>query len=86
MTTRKIAKNVAETSSAVDILAKGVAESAIASQEINQNIAGVDEAARQSSSGAAQTMDAGATLTRLASQLETLVGQFKVTDSGATAA
>jgi methyl-accepting chemotaxis protein len=86
ITTKEIAKNVAQTSSAVDVVARGVVESAAASQEISRNVVGVDEAAKQSLSGAAQTMEAGATLASLSDQLQSLVGQFKVTESGATAA
>ncbi len=86
ITTREIAKNVAQTSLAMDVVARGVAESATASQEISRNIVGVDQAAKQSASGAAETREAGTTMTRLAAELQSLVGQFSVAESDATAA
>jgi methyl-accepting chemotaxis protein len=56
----------------------GVTQSAMASKEITQNITGVDSAARQTAQGAAQTQTAGVELSKLAEELQTLVGQFKV--------
>jgi methyl-accepting chemotaxis protein len=78
VTTREIARNVSETSSAAQTVARGVAESAAASQEITRNIVGVDEAAKQTAQGAAQTQLSGRDLSRLAEQIKLLVGQFKI--------
>jgi methyl-accepting chemotaxis protein len=56
----------------------GVTQSASASKEITQNIVGVDQAAKQTAQGAAQTQTAGAELSKLAEALQSLVGQFKI--------
>ncbi|MGA2061435.1 MAG: methyl-accepting chemotaxis protein [Thermoguttaceae bacterium] len=78
VTTKEIAQNVAQTSSAAETVSVGVTQSAMASKEITQNIAGVDQAAKQTAQGAAQTQTAGVELSKLAEELQTLVGQFKV--------
>jgi methyl-accepting chemotaxis protein len=78
VTTREIAQNVAQTSSAAETVSVGVTQSAMASKEITQNIAGVDQAAKQTAQGAAQTQTAGVELSKLAEELQSLVGQFQV--------
>ncbi len=78
ITTKEIARNVAQTAQAADTVSKGVAESATASQEITRTIVSVDQAARQSSQGAALTQRAGQNLSSLSSDLQSLMGQFKV--------
>ena len=78
VTTKEIAQNVAQTSSAAETVSVGVTQSAMASKEITQNIAGVDQAAKQTAQGAAQTQIAGAELSKLAEELQMLVGQFQV--------
>jgi methyl-accepting chemotaxis protein len=78
VTTKEIAQNVAQTSSAAETVSVGVTQSAMASKEITQNIAGVDQAAKQTAEGAAQTQTAGAELSKLSEELQMLVGQFKV--------
>jgi methyl-accepting chemotaxis protein len=78
VTTKEIAQNVAQTSSAAETVSVGVSQSATASKEITQNIAGVDQAAKQTAAGAAQTQTAGVELSKLAEELQSLVGQFKV--------
>jgi methyl-accepting chemotaxis protein len=78
ITTKEIALNVTQTSQAAETVSEGVTQSAAASQEIMQNIAGVDQAAKQTAAGAAQTQTAGAELSKLAEELQTLVGQFQV--------
>lgn len=78
ITTKEIAQNVAQTSNAVESVTRSVIESANASKEITRNIVGVNEAAQHSSTGAAKTMNAGEELAKLADELQTLVGQFKV--------
>lgn len=78
ITTKEIAQNVSQTAAAAETVAKSVNESATASHEITKNIAGVDQAAREAAQGAAQTQAAGSELSKLAEELQTLVGQFKV--------
>jgi methyl-accepting chemotaxis protein len=78
VTTKEIAQNVAQTSSAAEQVSVGVTQSAMVSKEITQNIAGVDQAAKQTAQGAAQTQTAGVELSKLAEELQALVGQFKV--------
>lgn len=78
ITTKEIASNVAQTATAAETVSQGVAQTASASGEITRNIAAVDEAAKQTATGAAQTRSAGAELSKLAEQLQSLVGQFKV--------
>jgi methyl-accepting chemotaxis protein len=78
VTTKEIAQNVAQTSQAAETVSVGVTQSATASKEITQNITGVDQAAKQTAQGASQTQTAGAELSKLAEELQSLVGQFKV--------
>jgi len=78
VTTKEIARNITQTSDAAALVSTGVAESASASQEITRNIAGVDQAARQTSQGASQTQTASGELSKMAEQIQSLVGQFKV--------
>jgi methyl-accepting chemotaxis protein len=78
VTTKEIAQNVAQTSHAAETVSVGVTQSASASKEITQNIVGVDQASKQTAQGAAQTQTAGAELSKLAEELQSLVGQFKI--------
>lgn len=78
ITTKEIAQNVSETSSAATTISTGVSESASASQEINRSITEVDQAAKQTSAAATQTRESGEVLSQLASELQGLVGNFKV--------
>jgi len=84
-TTKEIARNVSQSSTVAQTVARGVAESAAASQEITRNIVGVDQAAKQTAQGASQTQAAGDDLSRLAEQLQSLVGQFKTGDASSLA-
>ncbi len=77
ITTREIARNVAETSAAAQTVARGVAESATVTKEIAKNINEVDTAARQTAQGATVTQSASNKVSDVAEQLHTLVGQFK---------
>ncbi|MGQ9650154.1 MAG: methyl-accepting chemotaxis protein [Phycisphaerae bacterium] len=77
-TTKEIAQSISQTASAAETVSQGVAQSAAVSKEITKNIAGVDQAAKQTAQGAAQTQAAGNDLSKLAEQLQGLVGQFKV--------
>ena len=78
ITTKEIAQNVVQTSHAAETVSVGVTQSAMASKEITQNIAGMDQAAKQTAQGAAQTQIAGVELSKLAEELQALVGQFQV--------
>ncbi len=84
ITTKDIARNVAESSAAAQTVTKGVAESATASQEIGRSMADVDLAARQTADGAAHAKASGQELSRLAEQLQSVVGQFKIDSSAAS--
>jgi len=57
-------------------------EASKGSTEIVQNITGVAQAAQSTASGATQTQAAAQELARLASELQSEVGQFKVDDEG----
>jgi methyl-accepting chemotaxis protein len=78
ITTREIAKNVSDSASAADMVARGVNESAAASEEITRNIVGIDEAAKDTTVAATKTRTAGDELNALASAINDLVGQFKI--------
>jgi methyl-accepting chemotaxis protein len=54
-----------------------VAEAAKGSNEIAQNITGVAQAARSTTEGASNTKDSADGLSRIALELQQLVGQFK---------
>ncbi len=77
ITTKEIAKNVAETSTAAQTVARGVAESASVTREIARNITDVDAAAKQTAQGAAVAQTASGKVSDVTEQLNTLVGQFK---------
>jgi methyl-accepting chemotaxis protein len=78
ITTKEIARNIAQSSSAAQAVAQGVSESARASQEITRIIVGVDQAARNAVEGAAQTESTGSGLSSVAEELKTLLNQFRV--------
>ena len=78
ITTKEIASNVSQTAQAASSVSTGVFDSACACQEINRNILSVDEAAKQTAQGAAQTQSAGLEMSKLSEELQTLVGAFKL--------
>lgn len=78
ITTKEIARNIAQSSTAAQTVAQGVSESARASQEITRIIVGVDQAARNAVEGAAQTESTGSGLSSVAEELKTLLNQFRV--------
>jgi methyl-accepting chemotaxis protein len=77
ITTKEIARNVAQTSLAAESVAKGVADSASVTHKIARNIVEVDQAAKQTAQGATIAQSASGKVTRVADQLQSLVGQFK---------
>ena len=78
ITTQEIARNMAETSHATELVSEGVSRSAASSGNLTTSIAAVDKAAQHTSSGAVETRDAGTELNKLADQLQTLVQQFQI--------
>ncbi|MBN1396154.1 MAG: methyl-accepting chemotaxis protein [Pirellulales bacterium] len=76
ITTKEIARNIAQTATAAETVAKGVAETANVTKEITRNIVQVDQAAKQTAEGATITQSASGKLTDVAGQLQSLVGQF----------
>jgi methyl-accepting chemotaxis protein len=78
ITTREIAKNVAETSTAAQTVTRGVAESATVTREIAKSIAQVDTAARRTVQGATIAQTAGGKVAQVVDELSSVVGQFKV--------
>ncbi|MBI9017176.1 MAG: methyl-accepting chemotaxis protein [Phycisphaerae bacterium] len=77
-TTKEISANIEQVADASATISKGISESASASKEITQNIVGIDTASKQTAQGAEQTQNAGSKLLKLSSDLQTLVGQFKI--------
>jgi methyl-accepting chemotaxis protein len=78
-----IATAVEQQSATTNEMTRNVADAAKGSGEITQNIAGVADAARGTSSSAQESQKAAHELAEMAVQLHTLVGQFKV-DASAT--
>jgi len=73
-----IAAAVEEQSATTNEIDRNVTEAAEGSSEIARNISGVAEAARHTSQGTGDTQKAAAELTRMASELQRLVGKFTV--------
>jgi methyl-accepting chemotaxis protein len=72
-----IASAVQEQTATTNEMGRNIAEASKGSAEITQNITGVATAAQSTSSGAMQTLSASGELSRMASELQKLVGQFK---------
>ncbi len=81
ITTRQISDNVSTTASAAESVARGVAETALASREITENITRVDSVLMQTAEGADESRDAGTRLSELASEMNGLIGQFRIKPS-----
>jgi methyl-accepting chemotaxis protein len=73
-----IASAVEEQTLTTREIGRNLAEAAFGTGEIARNISGVAEAARNTSSGAHQTQNSAALLSKLASELSGLVARFKV--------
>jgi len=80
-TTRQIASDISTTVAAAESVAYGINETALASREITQSIARVDQNLAKTTAGANDSQTAGEELSRLASQMQTMVSQFRVADS-----
>jgi methyl-accepting chemotaxis protein len=76
-----IASAVEEQTATTAEMNRNIAEAAKGSSEIAQNITGVAQAAQSTSGGATQTQSASGELSRMASELQQLVGQFKYEDA-----
>jgi methyl-accepting chemotaxis protein len=73
-----VAAAVEEQAAATAEIARNVNEAAIGTDEVNKSISSVSYAATETASGAAQSLHASEKLISIASELETLVGSFKV--------
>ena len=76
-----IATAVEEQSATTNEMSRNVQEAAKGSGEISQNIQGVATAAESTTRGAQDTLKAAQALTEMATQLRTLVDQFKLSDA-----
>jgi methyl-accepting chemotaxis protein len=81
-----IATAVEEQSATTNEMSRNVQEAAKGSGEISHNIQGVASAAESTTRGAQDTLQAAQQLTAMAVQLRSLVEQFKLSDSGSSAA
>lgn len=82
-TTQNIASNVGSTANLASSVATGVSESAAASREITESISQVDTVLQVTSENAASSQASGEELLRLASDMGSLVNQFRV-EGGST--
>ena len=76
-----IATAVEQQSATTNEMSRNVQEAAKGSGEISQNIQGVAAAAESTTRGAQDTLKAAQQLTEMATQLRTLVDQFKLSDT-----
>ena len=72
-----IASAVEEQTATTNEIGRNVAEAAKGSNEIAQNISGVAQAARSTSDGANDTQKSAAQLSKMAAELQALVGRFQ---------
>jgi methyl-accepting chemotaxis protein len=80
-----IASAVEEQTSTTNEIARNVAEAAQGGRQVADNIISVAAAAKNTSSGAANTLTASSELARMAGELQQLVGQFKYDGAETTA-
>ncbi len=73
-----IASAVEEQTATTNEMGRNISEAARGAGEITNNISGVAEAAQNTTSGANDTQAAAKALSEMASQLQTLVGRFKI--------
>ncbi|MEN0110175.1 MAG: methyl-accepting chemotaxis protein [Planctomycetota bacterium] len=78
ITTREIAENVSNAASATEVVVTAVKETADASRGINTGIRGVSDGATQTASAASATQAAGEEVSRLATELNGVVSQFRL--------
>jgi methyl-accepting chemotaxis protein len=75
---KEIIETSARTESMISLIASAATEQSAASSEISRTVADISDGARQSSNAAGQTASACEELSRLATGLEALVGQFRL--------
>jgi methyl-accepting chemotaxis protein len=73
-----IAGAVEEQTATTNEIGRNVGQAATGSSEIARNVSGVAEAARSTAQGASATLEAASALARLASELQHVVGRFKL--------
>ncbi len=78
-----IAGAVEEQTATTNEIGRNVGQAATGSSEIARNVSGVAEAARSTAQGASATLEAASALARLASELQHVVGRFRLS-GGAT--
>lgn len=81
-----IASAVEEQSATTNEISRNLAQAATGSQNINQNISGVAQAARGTAEAAGVTQQSAQSLEQMANQLKQLVAQFKYQEEKAMAA
>lgn len=77
ITTQQISTHIGSTAELAETVARGVSESAQASREITENISHVDGVLQETAAGADQSRASGEELNRLASEMRSLVDQFR---------
>lgn len=75
-----LSRNASEAATAANDVSRNAAEAAAAVGEISSNIHGVSQATRDNTASAQQVNSAAEHLAVIATQLQQLVGQFKITD------
>ncbi len=85
VTTKRISETVSQTAVVAESVAGGVNRSAEASKEITQSISKVDSVLQQTVDGATKSRESGKEFSKLAHEMQTLVGQFKTNGDDATA-
>lgn len=78
VTTREIAGNVAQASSGIQEVSENIAQSSSVSTEIARDIADVNQSSNDISNSSSQVDLSAQQLSKLAEQLKTLVGKFKI--------
>ncbi len=85
ITTQQISGHISKTAGLAETVSRGVAESAEASREITVNITHVDGVLLETAAGADQSRTSGEELIRLATEMQSLVGQFRIDREAVTA-
>ncbi|MEM8666052.1 MAG: methyl-accepting chemotaxis protein [Planctomycetota bacterium] len=80
VTTQRIAGYIVSTAERSEHVSRSVAESAVATREITQSITEVDATLYETAATADQSRNSGEELFRLASEMQELVGQFRIAD------
>lgn len=73
-----IASAVAKINEMNDLIASAAEQQSSVAEEINRNVTNIGQATERTAQGASQTASAGEELARLAAELQTRVGQFRV--------